>query len=210
MTRVSLSTFAIICMLHTVIKSPAQAYSARAVDSGSEAWKRIPEATDDGDPKFGQIFLRKNSMTFGQIVEEYPEATIKQLLSEASPLIRQYLKRAKVPGFGNRHNSFDSSEHEGMCRSIQSVQHPEKLQNTKGEWKTVVNVDKNYQPVYTEICKKQVTCSLKEYFPLEYESECKQKYSVKRLLVAVDKDLVWDNFDIPCGCICAIKRPTPV
>ncbi|XP_044756476.1 protein spaetzle 5-like [Coccinella septempunctata] len=199
-TRVVFSTCVLICLLEG---EPGAASPAVADLTGLD-----PSLEFDS---VASRFRRGNKEEDSLIVEtaeDYPADAIREILSE-SPQLGIFFKRTKVPGFGNRHNSFDQSEDRSMCETSFMTQWPQKLRNRKGKEKFIVNQESSYQPVYVETCKKDVTCTLKEFFPPNFTSECKQKYSVARLVAMnspTDRNLVVDEFDIACGCVCTIKR----
>jgi len=91
-----------------------------------------------------------------------------------------------------------------LCPSAIRYARPRRARNSKGEWKTVVNVDKFTQTVRMEKCHKPGgACS---YVSHHYQAMCNQVYNYQRLLSWEEKrGLHMDIFKVPTCCTCHIQ-----
>jgi len=95
-----------------------------------------------------------------------------------------------------------------LCGSQISTVRPQKMQNDKGDWVTIVNHGNYTQLVRMELCTSvNFPCTFNLY-PPNVKSFCQQKQTHVSLL-ALDKKLnclVWNKFPIPSACDCMIDR----
>lgn len=95
-----------------------------------------------------------------------------------------------------------------LCESKINLMRPQKLKNTDGKLRTIVNHSNYTQFVRFETCSSEnFPCTFNVY-PKSVKSFCQQKQSSVKLL-AFDEDrnrLVTEKFPIPMTCDCLIDK----
>lgn len=138
-------------------------------------------------------------------VENYPKQDVEKLV-ENNPSVKAFFENDFTPEISQR-GQFDSGDlEETLCEANVRWSAPEAANNTDNVTRLIVQRDVK-QFVYIEQCNKNASCKFKSSFPNNYEVYCKQKYSLKRLAIISDNNTIyWDTFDVPCCCVCALKR----
>ncbi|KAL3276968.1 hypothetical protein HHI36_012332 [Cryptolaemus montrouzieri] len=148
-------------------------------------------------------------------VPDYPKSEISEALAQ-SPVLKDLFQRIQVPRFSNRQAYDESSDGlKTVCEMEPSTRYPAKMMNLRKEEKYIVNHEGFYQPVYVEVCKPDIICSVNKsatssQFPETHISTCKQKYTVQRLVAykSEKKSIVVEEFRVPCACVCVVEKKT--
>lgn len=105
-------------------------------------------------------------------------------------------------------NSDDFLIETKLCDSKISFARPQKLTNTQGKFRTIVNHQNYTQFVRTETCNSEnFPCTFNVY-PQSVRSFCHQDYKILKLLALDDRNncLVTEKFVIPSSCACVIDK----
>lgn len=95
-----------------------------------------------------------------------------------------------------------------LCDSRTSFIRPQKLKNTNGQFRTIVNHFNYTQIVKYETCSSENFPCTFNVFPQTVKSFCEQKYSPLKLLAfdEVQSCIVTEKFPIPSSCDCKIDQ----
>lgn len=141
-------------------------------------------------------------------IESYPYDFVDNLIQKSNLPTELFFKE-EVPNKIVNRNSLDESY---ICASSERTIFPKIAKNKRDEWKYIINQgDKNgyVQGVVVETCRSHGRpCELfGSSLPEGYTTECKQKYTYRRLISITDSgQVVHDSFQMPSACCCSYRR----
>lgn len=95
-----------------------------------------------------------------------------------------------------------------LCESKISFRRPQKLKNSHGRFRSIVNHLNYTQIVRFELCSSENFPCTFNIYPKSIQSFCQQKYLTLKML-AFDEDkncLVTERFPVPSSCDCLIDK----
>lgn len=148
--------------------------------------------------------------TFCESVDDYPEHYIDNVLKYNASNFKDLLGVDEIHTDVSIHTRIGTVDGSPMCRSTEEVVRPKVAQNKDDQWLFIINSDSsdNVQGIRVEICEKENSaCEMSSNFPLNYVTECKQKYIFRKML-ALDPEgnPVPDKFRIPSCCSCYFRN----
>ncbi|KAL3276970.1 hypothetical protein HHI36_012333 [Cryptolaemus montrouzieri] len=144
---------------------------------------------------------------FCEDVEDYPETLIGNLIHETQDSDSYFMVSKESDELNDMVSPMASSlQQNSICQTNPRTIFPQASNNTKGEWKHIVNVEKHYQGVEMEECSNEGDECPVHLFR-GYTSSCEQKFAIVKLKVLDEKNrkLTWDVFRVPSCCVCVIK-----
>lgn len=161
-----------------------------------------------------------NVSAFDQFVELVEMQAIRLPRYSAGHLDAERVARKHRPRRQATDTPSRDQEVEPICRAKSMYVSPRVGLNDKGEWKYVVNAPERdplvRQVIRVDICEQPSGAPCSDLFtggglPFGYSSQCKQKYSKKRLLALDSRSgqLELDTFFVPSCCVCQLVRAEP-
>ncbi|GLV41073.1 spatzle [Carabus blaptoides fortunei] len=150
----------------------------------------------------------KCKSTFCESVDDYPGYYIHNVLKYNATKFDDLLGVDEIHTDVSIHTRIGTVDGSPMCRSSENVVRPQVAQNKDDEWLYIVNSDDKVQGIRVEICEKEnAACEMSTNFPVNYVTECKQKYIYRKML-ALDPEgnPVPDSFRIPSCCSCYFRN----
>lgn len=173
----------------------------------------FPERTNYDD------YMIKMSSRINPKVSKKKSSCIMNLCDEVDNYPTEYITRVMkdhkydnlfndddiVPFDISQRNQFDGEE--TLCSTMQHVYKPKKAMNTNKTERIIVNIEGRKQTLVFETCVENTKCQFSEMFPNDYQTECKQRYVVRRLWALNDeKQPAFDSFEVPSCCVCTYKK----
>ncbi|XP_050293921.1 uncharacterized protein LOC126734373 [Anthonomus grandis grandis] len=170
-------------------------------------------------PKYTQENATINTIVDLEYVEEdpmYPYDAIRDFLNKNHLLKQYFAGRTEITPAHSYSADFDlvprggvpEDSYETLCRiKNYKVLHPKRLKNVNNEWKTIINIQNEYeQGVELKVCVgENKACPHMDSLPFAISTYCFQDYITKELMV-YNSTRSFDLFRFPSCCVCKIKK----
>ncbi|KAB0793958.1 hypothetical protein PPYR_13578 [Photinus pyralis] len=140
-------------------------------------------------------------------ITDYPSERVKDLIikkEEFHHLFGSIVQPYRPPAILEK--SAIDNEDVNMCAVVKYRIWPQTALNKDFKKVWIANVDNYKQDVTFEVCLPNKKCFMDSHMPSNFETFCKQQYTVIKLVSMKDDDLVLESIPIPSSCACSYRN----